>query len=126
MNLKILKDKSYHFYLVVSILFLILGFFMPFKQDNTLDINIHDTYYVIAYKHLYWIFSMVLCINWIVYNLIALFKVNINKIARNIQILMAIVSCIGIIFPYDFLQTKNEFPLFDDYFYTNRLLLFLQ
>lgn len=124
MILKILKDKPYHFYILVSILFLILGFLMPFQEDNTLDINIHDTYYIVTYKDLYCLFSMVLFVNWLIYSLITFSKVTVNKTARNVQILMAIVSSTGIVFPYDLFQTKNEFPLFDDYSYTNELLLF--
>ncbi len=124
MILKILNDKPYHFYLLVSILFLIISFLMPFQEDNILDVNIHDTYYVIAYKHLYRLFGIVLLVNWFIYSLITFSKVTINKIGRNIQILMSIVSSIGIIFPYYCFQTKNQFPLFDNYSYTNKLLLF--
>lgn len=94
MILKILKDKPYYFYLLVSILFLIIGFLMPFQEDNVLDVNIHDTYYVIAYKHLYGLFGTVLFVNWIMYSLITFSKVTVNKTARNIQILMSIVSCV--------------------------------
>ncbi|VXA94200.1 membrane hypothetical protein [Flavobacterium sp. 9AF] len=123
MILKTLKDKPHHFYLLVSILFLTLGFLMPFQENNNLDINIHDTYYVVEFKHLYWLFSMVLFVNWIICVLIALSRVVINKTVKNIQILMSIISCLGIIFPYDLFKTKNEFPSFDDYSYTNELLL---
>lgn len=44
------KFKAYYLLLITSLILLMLGFLIG---EGTLDINVHDTYYVIAHSHLY-------------------------------------------------------------------------
>lgn len=56
MNLKYLKP--YHLFFVVALLHLLIGI-KSFYDDTTLDINLHDTYYVIP--SFYFAFILFIC-----------------------------------------------------------------
>ena len=49
MILELLKNKPYFLLLLAAISFLILSFIGD--KNETLDINIHDTYYIISRQH---------------------------------------------------------------------------
>lgn len=104
--------KLYFLLLVLSIVFLIIGFF---STDETLDINVHDTYYVIAHSHVYWFYSIFLLLLFGIYGLCDLFKVKLNEAFSKVHILGTFFSIIGLCFPYHLIFTTPEFPLFDDY-----------
>lgn len=104
--------KLYFLHLVLSIAFLISGFLVT---DETLDINVHDTYYVIAYSHFYYLISIVTLLLFGIYGLFDLLKVKLNKIFSKVHIIGTFFSIIGLCFPYHLIFATPEFPLFDDY-----------
>lgn len=125
-----MKFKAYYLLLISSLIFLILAFLVG---EETFDINVNDTYYVIANCHLYCLFSSLLFIIFIFYFLLNIAKIKLNKIISKIHIFGTILSIILLIFPYSLFSNPKEFPLYDSFEYINivltvsfLVLLFLQ
>ena len=114
MIFKVLKNKPYYLCLLFSLLFIIWGFLVPLQDDTTFDVNIHDTYYVILYNHLYWLCSILMFINWLFYFSIAFSNILISKKWITIQVILAVISLLGTVFPYSIFYKENPFPLFDE------------
>ena len=104
--------KLYFSLLLLSIAFLIGGFL---SKDETLDINVHDTYYVIAHSHVYWFYSIFSLLIFGIHGLFDLLKIKLNNMFSKVHILGTFLSMVGLCFPYYLIFTTPEFPLFDDY-----------
>jgi heme/copper-type cytochrome/quinol oxidase subunit 1 len=115
-----IKIKDYYLLLNSSLILLIIGFLVG---EETFDINVHDTYYVIANCHLYWLFSSLLFIIFIFYFLLNIIKIELNKIISKIHIFGTIISIILLIFPYFIFDKTKDFPLYDSFEYINTVLI---
>ena len=58
------KDRPYNLLLLTAVLILIASFF---AFDQTFDIHLHDTMFVIAMTHLFWATIILLLIFWTLY-----------------------------------------------------------
>jgi heme/copper-type cytochrome/quinol oxidase subunit 1 len=115
-----IKIKEYFLLFNSSLILLIIGFLVG---EETFDINVHDTYYVIANCHLYWLFSSLLFIIFIFYFLLNIIKIELNKIISKIHIFGTIISIILLIFPYFIFDKTKDFPLYDSFEYINTVLI---
>lgn len=106
-----LKRKPYLLLLFASFLLLLMGFI---KSDETFDINVHDTYFVIAQDHLYGLFSFVLFFFFIIYVTLKKVKLHLFKVLNGVHIYGTLIFIIGMFFPYDLLFPPYDFPLFDE------------
>jgi heme/copper-type cytochrome/quinol oxidase subunit 1 len=115
-----IKIKEYFLLFNSSLILLIIGFLVG---EETFDINVHDTYYVIANCHLYWLFSSLLFIIFIFYFLLNIIKIELNRIISKIHIFGTIISIILLIFPYFIFDKTKDFPLYDSFEYINTVLI---
>lgn len=103
--------KLYFLLLLLSIAFLIGGFL---SKDETLDINVHDTYYVIAYNHLYYLISIVAFLFFLVYWIFDKIKFDLIKPFIIVHVSGTLLSVLGLCFPYYLIFETSEFPFFDN------------
>ncbi|HYE54987.1 MAG TPA: hypothetical protein VD996_09100 [Chitinophagaceae bacterium] len=61
-----IKTKPYHLLLFAGIVFVLLSFFAN-NQNNTLDLHLHDTYYIIATMHVLWALAFLALLTWTLY-----------------------------------------------------------
>lgn len=90
---------------IFSFAFLVVSFSI---KQNTLGINIHDTYYVILNQHLYWIISSVLFLFFVLYQIFNWTKFPVYKRLKNFHIITTLISVIGITFPYQLFYDEND------------------
>ncbi|CAM4011820.1 hypothetical protein FLJU110815_11885 [Flavobacterium jumunjinense] len=111
------KNKPHFFLMAFIILYLLLGIYC--NTSKTLDINIHDTYYVIQSKHLYFSISISLIIFYLFYLLIPYFKLRLSSDLKNIHIYITLISSIGITFPYHYFNNEKDLfsPTLDRLFF---------
>jgi heme/copper-type cytochrome/quinol oxidase subunit 1 len=126
MNSFFKKVKIYYYFWIVSVLILMIGFS---RSEETSDINIHDTYFVIASLHLAYLLSFSYFLLGLGYYLVEkVFKRNLVKSLSIIHSLILIGSFIiyWLMLFYYQLKPKNEiFPLLDDGSYTmNSMIIY--
>lgn len=78
---RILRRIGYHVrFWMLSLVFFALGiYFYFFSSDSVLDINIHDTYYVIAYTYVFQWFGLWFALCGLGYWLVSNFKVKMIR-----------------------------------------------
>jgi heme/copper-type cytochrome/quinol oxidase subunit 1 len=125
------KIKHYYYLLLVSVFFAIISF--GTNSKSTIDINIHDTYFVIEHTHLYRLFAFILFLFFTIYFSFEKGKIKLISILSKLHIYGNFVSITGIFFPYSLIYKPSNFQLFDDLQYSNLcmsisglLFLFLQ
>lgn len=61
-----IKQKPYNLLLLTGLVFVLTSFFV-LKQSNSVDIHLHDTYFVIAYTHIFWLLAVLALMVWTLY-----------------------------------------------------------
>lgn len=104
------KFKAYYLLLISSLILFMLGFLVG---RETVDINLHDTYYVITSNHLYWLISILLVLFFLIYLLFDKAKINFGHLFSKVHIFGTLISVLGLLFPYSLIFSKAKFPLYD-------------
>ena len=60
--------KTFDYLLLTGLSLLVCSFFIP--SDRCIDIHLHDTYVLIAYRHIFWLMVLVLFLLWLLYTLL--------------------------------------------------------
>ncbi len=82
-----MKIKLYHSFFVFAIVLFFISYFP--KNNETYDLNIHDTYYVFLVKDFYFFLSIFLLLLGVLYSIFQFFKVSLNIVLSKIHILGA-------------------------------------
>jgi len=125
------KVKLYYSFLFTSLILFVVSFCV--NKESNLDFNVHDTYYVIAYKHLCWLLSIVSFVCFAIYLSFDKAQVTLFALISKIHICGSIFVFAALFFPYsEFMECYkgSHFPLYDDLQYVNMIqvaevLLFL-
>ncbi len=98
--------------LLTSLLLFVIGFV---KSDETFDINIHDTYFVIAQNQLYWLFSLFFFFFFMIYFILEKLRFQWQRLLELIHVYGTVFFTLGMFFPYELMFKSPELQLFDDY-----------
>lgn len=110
------KLKAHQYFWIACLFFVVLWFYWS-NSDVTIDINIHDTYLVIANSHIVKLFFVLYGFVGFIYWAFSKTEISLIKILTRLHTLITIVSV-----PVYFLGLKlfklfppnTNFPLFDD------------
>ena len=119
-----MKNKPYHLLLPTGILFFISGMF---RGNTTIDLHLHDTYFVFPYMLYAWFPATVLIGFWIIYLLTHRFL--FSKKLIWIHIILIITACtVPLILPYIPITADHAFAgrprRYYDYEGMNKFTLF--
>lgn len=120
MILELLKNKPYFLLLLAAISFLILSFTVDKKE--TLDFNVHDTYYVITFQHAYILLCLIFFITGLIYFIFNFFEIQFISILSLIHVYGSLIF-LGIFFYY--LGKINSSSIFDSIDYNLRTIISL-
>jgi len=109
------KIKIHFFFWFVTIGFLLLSWYWH-NTDSYIDVNVHDTYYVIRQSHLSILFAVIYAFLGFVYFIFSLSKVTLNRILFKIHSAITL-GIVPLFFIGEYIleaKKKSDFPLFDD------------
>ncbi|SNR15695.1 hypothetical protein [Tenacibaculum jejuense] len=115
------RSKPYYFFILLGVISLIISLIFSgyFDLENgknlrdlVMDINIHDTYLVITYNHIFFLFFVLYLFNFLIYYLIDLFKGKLFKKGLILKIISSIILLIFI--SYVLYQDHNSNLTKDD------------
>lgn len=126
--MKLSNIKVYHWFWIVTVIIVIIGFFQSYNNpDSVIDINVHDTYYVISDYY----FSLLLIIIYFLFGLgywlvIEVFK---RKLVRVLTLIHSVIFIGGFVvywvaYGYDIIQ-KERLGILHDFAFLNQVLLVL-
>ncbi len=110
------KLKTPHYFWITAVFILLIGVSSFFDENDIIDINVHDTYFVIRNSHLTTLLFVIYGIIGFCYWLFFKYEIILVRNLTNIHSIITIGSIyiyeIGMIY-YNF-KTDSSFPLFDD------------
>lgn len=106
-----IRRKPYVIFIPIILILVIVGFF---TTEETFDINIHDTYYVISHSYFYFLLAILSFLNFMIYFFFEKFKIELFKSLTFVLISSFLFSMIGFFFPYNLIFSDDKFPLFDN------------
>jgi heme/copper-type cytochrome/quinol oxidase subunit 1 len=110
------KLNTYHYFWITAIFILLIGVFSFFDENDVIDINVHDTYFIIRNSHLttllFVIYGIIGFCYWLFFKYEIILVRNLTNVHSMITIGSIYIYEIGMIY-YSF-KTNRNFPLFDN------------
>ncbi|RFM35422.1 hypothetical protein [Chitinophaga silvisoli] len=103
--IKKLLARPYHLFLLIAIVLFVVSFF---HFNTSLDIHLHDTYYIIAIRTLYQGFAIIFWLLWTIYHFTYRFLYGNILIWSHLILTLIFIPIFTIIANYQFL-------VFDDF-----------
>ncbi len=126
--MNLIKIKTYNLFWLVALIILMIGLIQDHFEDNTFDINIHDTYFVIAHLHFAIFLSLTYYLiglgYWIVQKAMKRKLINVLTIIHS-AILNGSFLVYWLVIGYSKAFLETPFPLFDNYQLINQTLVIL-
>jgi heme/copper-type cytochrome/quinol oxidase subunit 1 len=97
-----LKELPYSLLLLTALLLFAVGFFVT----NTIDIHLHDTYFVLPFRLLIWSMAIIFVLLWVLY--LVTKKALLSKTLSWIHILLTILSCLFLITMFYWMNDHYE------------------
>ena len=86
------KKKPHNLLLTTAVIIFIASFFV---FDHTLDIHIHDTYFIISASQILWAIVILLLVFWILYLLTT--RILFSKVLTWVHIILAVLTSISFV-----------------------------
>jgi heme/copper-type cytochrome/quinol oxidase subunit 1 len=121
------KLKTHHYFWITAVFILLIGVSSFFDENDVIDINVHDTYFVIRNSHLatllFVIYGIIGLVYWFFYKKEIILIRNLTSVHTIITSVSIYIYEIGMI--YYSLKTETNFPLFDDFSSQNSFTLII-
>jgi heme/copper-type cytochrome/quinol oxidase subunit 1 len=62
-----IRHRPYHLLIPAGLLLVLTSLFMLNQKNTVVDIHLHDTYFVIAQNHIFWLLSIITFFIWLLY-----------------------------------------------------------
>lgn len=126
LNLK--KIKIYNLFWLVASIILLIGLIQDHTEDNTFDINVHDTYFVIAHFYVALFLSLGYYLTGLGYWIVQ--KAMKKKLIIGLTLIHSVILngsflVYWLVIAYSKAFLESPFPLFDNYQLINRTLIIL-
>ena len=109
----LIKRRPYNLLLVIGLLLVLLSLFV-LNTTNTIDIHFHDTYFVLAYAHVFWLFGFIFLFLWTLYTLTK--NVLFSKTLTWIHVIITVLTLIilALTFKLDNTVLISNSPTYND------------
>lgn len=115
--MKLLKQNVYHYFWITAIVLFAIGKYLLRFEDATLDINVHDTYFVIHHAHILQLIAFLYILLGFIYWFFKRINIKLIKALTQLHTSISIlIFPLYIICRYllELLYPPSNFPLFDD------------
>jgi hypothetical protein len=120
MNLELLKNRSYYLLFLAATLFLTLSF--KVDKNQTLDINVHDTYYIILQQDAFILLFLTFIITGLFYLIFDYCKIQLISF---LSFSHTYGSLIFIVLFFYYLDKINSTSIFNSFDYNFRIIITL-
>lgn len=112
-------NKPHIWFFLIAFTIVLIGFFC-FNSNHVLDINVHDTYYIVAYRDVSILMALIFFLIGSIYFLLNIFQIKLKSLFVKVHLSISISSIMALIIASSVIHSEVQnlsFPLFDDLSY---------
>jgi heme/copper-type cytochrome/quinol oxidase subunit 1 len=108
-----IKEKPYNLLAITGFILVLLSLIV-LSENNVVDFHLHDTYFIVAHTHIFWLFAFILFFLWLLY--LCINKLLYTKLLTWLHVIITIVSAIsfGLIFYFGNIFLGKSIPKYHD------------